>query len=172
MNAANAPGALVQRDERADAPLAHDDRRHDRRPQRAVRVRALEPRLDAQAVVAHRARQGRQLVAGVVVVGAEAVERQHLLGVGQRDGARAGEHPQLRGGARRAGDRQAAPQVRQQRRGGVHRALHRRAGWVLDPRRAHQAAPRGQRCRERQPHQHTQYDVHPQRPRIESSDAE
>ena len=71
-------GPVVERDERADAAVAHHERRDDRRAQRAARLLAVQARLDPHAVVAHLAGQRGQAVAGVVVVGAEAVEHEQL----------------------------------------------------------------------------------------------
>ena len=106
-------------------------------------------------------RRGRQRVAGPVVVGAEAVEREQPLAVGERDRARAGEHAQVRRGGGALPALEPAAQVRQQRGGGVHGALHRRARRVLHARRAHEPPARGQRGRERQAQDNSQRDVHP-----------
>jgi hypothetical protein len=154
-------GAVVQRHERAHPAVLHHERRDDRGAQRARRLLAVQPRLHAQAVVTHVAGQRGKRVARPMVVVARAVERQQPLGVGERHRARTGEHPQVRGGGRRAAGAQPAPQVRQQRRRRVHGALHRRARRVEHARRAHEPPPRDQRGRERQTQQHTKCDVHP-----------
>jgi hypothetical protein len=152
---------VVERHQRADAPVADHERRHDRRSQRAAGVLAVQLRLHPHPVVARLARQLGEGVAGPVVVAAEPVERQQPLGVGEGDRAGAGQHPQMRGGGRRAARAEPAPQMGEQRRGRVHGALHRRARRVDHARRPEQASTRGQRGRERKAQEHTECDVHP-----------
>ena len=62
---------VVERHQRADAPVADHERRDDRRAQRAAGVLAVQLRLHSHPVVARLARQLGEGVAGPVVVAAE-----------------------------------------------------------------------------------------------------
>jgi hypothetical protein len=102
---ADPPAVGVQPEEAPHTGAADDERRHDRRPKRAQRLRAAQVRLDVDAVLAARPEQLADGVAAVVMLFPDAVVGEDRLAVGERhrrslqqraQGARSPRAPSLR----------------------------------------------------------------------------
>ena len=159
----HAARALVERDQHADAAVAHAPaarRSRSAAGSRAPRSRRAARR--ARAPRAARARGSRAASPAAVVVGAGALVRQQRVGPGERDGVGAGQHAQRRGGRPGALGRQPAAQVRQDRRRRVDGALHRGAARLEHAaRRADEPPAGGQRRCQHHPQHDPQDDVQP-----------
>ena len=156
-------GAVVERHQRPDAAIA--GRPAAPRSPSAAGSPAARSAAAARPARGRRARRRRAAPAGRPAGGGRRRARRTPAAARRRPARSAGADQHAQVGRRRSGrsGHQASPQVRQKRRGGVHRGLHRRARRVLHPRRAHESPARGQRGRERQTQHHPQRDVHPRR---------